>query len=382
MPDVQSRIVGQCVVDRSRKLRRPAQHLAFASNAIALAALLCGIPAVAQSTGPLVMVSVAQQVDLIEEVPLTGSVVSPRVAQLSTEVSGIVETMAVEIGDQLRAGDEILQLNAELDALSLAATRAVTDQAIQELEDAKRRLANAKALAERHSVSANEIESLAAEVRIDTAGVKRFRAEQQRQAARIQRHKLSAPFAGVISRKLVEQGEWIQPGDTVVELTASTGLRIDFRAPQSVYNKLDETSEIRITLDALPGQTFDCTIEAIIPVVDPTTRTFLIRTAPDDSKVKLAPGMSASAVLRLNTDTEGVVVPRDALTRYPDGRVTVWVVDQEGEQATVSEHPVQIGAGFNGKVAVTSGLSPDTLVVVQGNEALREKQRVTIKRAE
>ncbi|MGI9304417.1 MAG: efflux RND transporter periplasmic adaptor subunit [Gammaproteobacteria bacterium] len=328
------------------------------------------------------MVSVAEQVALIEEVRLTGSVVSPRIAKLSTEVSGIVETMAVEIGDQVQAGDEILQLNPELDALSLAATRAVTEQAIQELKDAKRRLANARALAERHSVSANEIESLAAEVRIDTAGVKRSRAEQERQAAQVRRHKLSAPFAGVISRKLVEQGEWIQPGTPVVELIASTGLRIDFRAPQSVYNKLDETSEIRITLDALPERTFECTIETIIPAVDPTTRTFLLRTAPDDTIVKLAPGMSASAVLRLNTETQGVVVPRDALIRYPDGRVTVWVVDQEDEQATASERPVEIGASINGNVAITSGLSPDTLVVVQGNETLRDKQRVTIKPAE
>lgn len=327
----------------------------------------------------MVIVSAAEQVALIEEVPLTGSVVSPRTARLSTEVSGIVATLAIEIGDQVQAGDEILQLNAELDVLSLAATRAVTEQAIQELEDAKRRLANAKALAERHSVSANEIESLAAEVRIDAAGVKRSRAEQQRQEARLRRHKLSAPFSGVISRKLVEQGEWIQPGQAVAELVASTGLRIDFRAPQSVYAKLDEATEIRVTLDALPGRTFDCTIETVIPVVDQATRTFLIRTALIDSTVKLAPGMSASAVLRLKTDSQGIVVPRDALTRYPDGRITVWVVDAESGQATVSQRAVKVGASFNGKVAITSGLLPDTLVVVQGNEALRDQQRVTIK---
>ncbi|MCU7929363.1 MAG: efflux RND transporter periplasmic adaptor subunit [Candidatus Thiodiazotropha sp. (ex Codakia rugifera)] len=351
-------------------------------RSLVLMAFIYGSVAFGQQRGPMVLVDLAKEVALIEEVPITGSVISTRIAKLSTEVSGIVESMAIKIGDPVRTGDEILQLNSELDRLSLAAARAATEIAIQELEDAKRRLDDAKTLAKRHSVSANEIESLAAEVRIDGAGVKRFRAEQQRQAAQLKRHKLIAPFAGVISRRLVEQGEWIQPGDTVVELIATEGLRIDFRVPQSVYAKLDKATKIHIRLDALPGQAFDGLIETIIPVTDPDTRTFLIRTALEDLQAKLVPGMSASGVLRLNTGTRGVVVDRDALIRYPDGRVTVWAVNQEGERTTVSELPVQTGLSFNGKVAINSGLAADTTVVVQGNEALRDGQGVSIKRAE
>lgn len=328
------------------------------------------------------MVRLAEQVSLIEDVPLTGTVISPRVAKISTEVSGIIETMEVEIGEQVQAGDEILQINSELDALLLEAARAETEQAAQELEDSKRRLVVAKSLAQRRAVPANEIDLLAAEVRIDGAGLKRFQAVEKRLAARLQRHKLIAPFGGIISRKLVEQGEWIQPGQTVVELVASAGLRIDFQAPQSVYPKLEQSTKVRIKLDALPGQTFDGVIEAIIAVADPSTRTFLIRTALNNPDVKLAPGMSANAVLRLDTGAQGVVVHRDALIRYPDGRVTVWVVKQEGRRGLVSERRVQTGSSFNGKVAITSGLSPDTLVVVQGNEALRDNQSVIIKHAE
>ncbi|PUB81747.1 MAG: efflux RND transporter periplasmic adaptor subunit [gamma proteobacterium symbiont of Ctena orbiculata] len=349
---------------------------------LVLMAFICGNLAFAQQSGPMVLVDSAEEVALIEEVPITGSVISARIAKLSTEVSGIVERISIEIGDQVRTGDEILQLNSELDRLSLAAARAATESAIQELEDAKRRLNDAKVLAKRHSVSVNEIESLAAEVRIDSAGVKRFQAEQQRQAAQLKRHKLIAPFAGVISRRLVEQGEWIQPGDTVVELIATEGLRIDFRVPQSVYAKLDKTTKILISLDALPGRTFDGVIETIIPVTDPGTRTFLVRATLDDHQAKLAPGMSASAVLRLNTGTRGVVIHRDALIRYPDGRVTVWAVNQKGESATVSEQQVQTGLSFNGMVTITSGLAADTTVVVQGNEALRDGQNVIIKREE
>ena len=92
------------------------------------------------------------------------------------------------------------------------------------------------------------------------------------------------------------------------------------------------------------------------------------------------PGMSASAVLRLDSGQQGVVVDRDALIRYPDGRITVWVVKQAGDEATVTEVPVRPGLSFEGKVAVSGGLTPGTLVVVQGNEALRDGQTVVVRR--
>ena len=355
-------------------------------NALLLLLLFTSVvftaPAFGQQDGPVVMVLPAEEVSLIKEVPLTGTVVSPRVAKISTDVSGIVETMRVDIGDQLQAGEEILELNSELESLLLEAAQAESEQATLELEDSKRRLAVADSLAQRDAAPANEIDSLAAEVRIDSAGLKRFKAVQERLAARIRRHKLVAPFAGVISRKLVEQGEWIEPGETVVELVATSGLRIDFQAPQSVYPELDRSTKIRIKLDALPGQTFDGVIKSIIPVADPTTRTFLIRTTLNEAEVKLAPGMSANAVLQLDSGERGIAVHRDALIRYPDGRTTIWVVNREGERNVVSERQVLAGSNFDGKVAITSDLPPDTLVVVQGNEILQESQSVTIKPSE
>ncbi len=345
--------------------------------------LLCQQTAAnAQAKTPTVLVALVEHDELIEEVPVFGSVISPRIANLSTEVSGIVENMQIDVGDQVHAGDRILSLNSELSALSLAATRAATAQAKGELEDTKRRLADARVLAERHSVSASEIESLVAEVRIDTAGLQRFLAEQQQQAARLRRHQLKAPFSGVINRKLVEQGEWVQPGEPVVELVATTGLRIDFHVPQIVYAKFDQATSILIKLDALPGQIFDGRIESIIPVANPDTRTFMLRAALIDQGVELVPGMSAGAMLRLHSGSQGLVVPRDALMRYPDGRITVWVIDKEKDTTSVSEHPVQTGLSFNGKVAISGDLSVGTHVVIKGNEALRDSQKVIVRHSE
>ena len=325
------------------------------------------------------MVEIAREASLVEEVSLSGSVISPQIANLSTEVSGIVEKIEVEVGDQVKAGDLILKLNSDLSELSVDAARAETSQAIEELDDARRKLADAKRLAESSNLSVNEVKSLASRERTNIAGVERYRAVQKREEAQLERHALRAPFGGVISRKQVEQGEWITPGQSVVELVASENLLIEFQAPQDIFSRLEEVSAIYTTFDALPDQVLTAHIETIIPIVNPTTRTFIIRTALDTTGAQLAPGMSASAVLNLSAGNRGVVINRDALIRYPDGRITIWVVSQEGGQSKVQERRVEIGNGFEGNIVIKKGLSAGSRVVVRGNEALRDGQIVTIK---
>lgn len=343
--------------------------------------LMMSVTAHAQPNAPQVIVADAEEMLLAEEVSVSGSVFSPKVAKLSAQVSGIVDVIHVDIGDKLPAGAEVLRLNDELNKLSLVAARAATSQAREELSDAKRRLSDIEALAQKKTASANEMQSLAAEVRIDTAALERFSAEESRQQELLRRHVLNAPFAGVVSSKLVEVGEWIQPGDPVIELVATENLHIDLQVPQTVYGKLGQSNEVRIKFDAFPGRIFDGQIASVVPVTDLASRTFTLRVRLVDSQIKLAPGMSASAVLRLHTEKTGIVVPRDALLRYPDGRISVWVVTRDGDAATVSEQRVETGLSFSGKMTITRGLSAGAVVVVKGNESLRDGQSVNIKPA-
>ena len=69
---------------------------------------------------------------------------------------------------------------------------------------------------------------------------------------------------------------------------------------------------------------------------------------------------------------------RDALLRFPDGRITVWVVDDREERPVVREQAVQTGFEFDGQVEITNGLSEGDLVVTRGNEALQDGQAVSI----
>jgi RND family efflux transporter MFP subunit len=356
--------------------------LTVAASATALVILSPLSPVSAADRSPLVVVSSAHTDTVIKQVPLTGTITSAQVARVSAEISGKVAAVNVEVGDRVESGAALVELDREIEKLTLAALRASTRQAAAELADAKRRYQDAKRLREQKSISENQLRLLEAEVEVDGATLKQKKAEEQRQQARVERHTLRSPFAGVISERLTESGEWIEPGRPVVTLVAIDNLRIEFRVPQEFYPRINSQSTISVTLDALPDREFDGTINAVVPVSDASSRTFLIHVRVDAGDARLTPGMSVHGKLNLNTGRRGVVISRDAILRYPDGRVTVWVINPGSEPPTVSEKRVVTGHSFDGLVSVSKGIQEDDVIVVRGNESLQEGQQVRIQRRE
>lgn len=334
--------------------------------------------AAAQAGGQPVVVARSELREVIEQVPVSGTVSSPRVAQLSPAVAGRVDAVLVESGDRVGAGDVLLRLDDALARLARDAARAASVQAREELADARRRLADAERLARRSSIAATELRARQSEVRLDAATVELREAERRGEAERLERHTLVAPFAGVIARKLTEAGEWVAPGDAVLELFADQDLRIDFRVAQDFFPRIGPDTVVEVRLDALGERRRRARIGRIVPVSDPSARTFLIHVYPEERGLPLTPGMSASGVLELRTGERSVVVSRDALLRYPDGRVTAWVVEGDAPP-TVAERQLSTGLAFDGLVVVRSGLEAGMRVVVEGNEALRAGQQVLIR---
>jgi membrane fusion protein, multidrug efflux system len=350
--------------------------------------LSASLPVNAAERSPLVVVSTAKTDTVIRQVPLTGTITSARIAKLSTEISGQVEAVNVEVGDLVETGSALIRLDREIEQLTLQALQARTKQASAELKDSKRRYQDAKRLRKQKSISENDLFLLEAEVEVDAAMLKQQQAEQYRQQARIERHVLQAPFSGVISERLTEAGEWIEPGRPVLTLVAVDDLRIEFRVPQEYYSSIDEHTTLDVTLDAFPGREFTGTIDAVVPVSDPVSRTFLIHAIVDAGDARMTPGMSVHGKLHLSTGRQGVVISRDAILRYPDGRITVWVIDPDsepgsgpgGKTATVSEKHVTTGHSFDGLITIRDGIDAGDVIVVQGNESLQDGQQVRIQR--
>ncbi|MFV8817012.1 efflux RND transporter periplasmic adaptor subunit [Haliea sp. E17] len=345
----------------------------------ALLFALFGLPAAGSADDgvPVAVDSVRQQA-IFREVRVTGSVTSPHVAQLSPATSGLVMRLLVDEGSQVEAGDLLLELDSEPAEYLWRAAEAQRKQVASELADAERRLREAQRLAPQQSIAETAVRSLEAEVAQDQAALDRASADAGYQHALLERHSLRAPFAGVISSKLTDPGEWINQGQGVLELVATEGLRLDFAVAGEYLAALTPDAPVEFSLQAHPGERFAGKVQTIVPVTDPGARTFLLRVAPGATDALLIPGMAAYASLRIPEREDGLTVPRDATLNYPDGRVLVWTVETGSDGQVARENVVQTGASFDGRVEILGGLQAGAQVVVQGNEALADGQRVRV----
>ena len=354
------------------------------SDLIKLVFALCGtllllgqmLPAHAQKATP-VSVEVVKTAPLINKLELSGTVTSPRVSQISTAVPGLVEAVHFDSGANVKEGDLLLELDPALEEMALKQAETEKAQASAELKDARRRLGIAEGLAKRSFGPQNTVDERETEVEIDTVTLERRKAQQASIAERLERHLVKAPYSGVISQRMAEVGEWVVPGTPVFELVEMQGLRVDVPVPKQYYPQLQKGAEISVKFDAIPGEPAPATIGALIPVSDPNVRTFTLRILPTRD-LEITPGMSARVSIELESGQRGVVVSRDALVRYPDGRITVWVLETDGDETRVNERRVETGLSFAGLVHVRSGLKEGERVVVRGNESLREGQEVRL----
>ncbi|MFD1217855.1 efflux RND transporter periplasmic adaptor subunit [Microbulbifer celer] len=338
------------------------------------------------SPAPLrVEATIAQRQPLIEEVPVAGTIHPLQQALLSTEVSGLVETIRADIGHRVKKGALLLVLDPELNSISRDAALAEVAQAREALADSRRRYRELQSLVSDQHIAETEVESLASEVRIRDAELQAAQVEAERQAALLRRHRIKAPFSGTISQRHVDVGEWVDPGTALFELVAADDLRADFQVPQRYFARIQTDTAIRVKLD--DGTTLNTRVEHKVPVSRDSGRTFLLRTVitgKSDQTTELIPGMSATAVLQLQNDRHGVALPRDAVLRYPDGRVTVWIAEPDsrwGEPAKVVEQQVTTGLSFNGLIEIKTGVEEGQQVIVRGNESLQPDQTVLLQRA-
>jgi RND family efflux transporter MFP subunit len=363
----------------------PAIHPSFYAVPWLVLLLFWISPADAQSQGaravPVTVTPVTER-DIQRTLKLTGTVTSERAAQLSVATEGLVTHLAVDAGDRVAKGDLLLELDAELARFQWQSADAEVSRARQAVADARRRLDEARRLAPQQSIAETAVRDLESEVAEDDAALQRAAALAGFRKGILDRHRLIAPFPGVISARYSDIGEWVSPGDAVLDLVATDSLRLDFQVSEDYLGAVRDSAAVEFFLAGNPQRRHTGRVIARVPVTDPTARTFLLRVAAVNSAPGMLPGMSVNAELSLATGARGPVVPRDAVLRYADGRSVVWVVERSGETDRAVERLVQTGMVFDGLVEVLAGVTPGERVVVEGNEALRAEQPVTARSAE
>ena len=325
-----------------------------------------------------VSVAVATRAPVVESLTLTGTVHARHRSHLSARTSGLVETMHVDAGDRVKRGEVLMELDAELAGLELEQIEGRLDQARIALAEADRLSSEAVELAGRGAFPKSEADTRRSVLDVSRAPVRQLEAEAKRQQSVVDRHRLVAPYDGVISERAADIGEWVETGTPVFELVSLADPRLDMQVPQEHFASIATDPPVTVELDAAPGRTFPAKVAAIVPVKDPVARTFLVRIEWLEAEKAAAPGMSGKAIFALESADAALQVPRDAIVRSPGGGAVVWTVEETNGSATVRPCEVTLGESLTDRIEVRDGLAAGARVVVRGNEALEAGQRVTV----
>lgn len=306
---------------------------------------------------------VATQQEWQPTLQAVGSLRAVNGATLSLEVGGVVDKIGFDSGQDVPAGQVLMQLRSDDDQAKLAALQASAALA-QVNYDRDVRQFKAQA------VSQAVIDS-------DNYNLRNARAQAAEQQAVVDKKTLRAPFAGHLGIRQVDLGQYLNSGTAVVTLQALDPLYVDFTLPQQALSQLQVGQEVAALVDAFPGQTFPGKIIAINPQVDTNSRNVQVRASLGNPDRKLLPGMFATINIDAGAKQMYVTLPQTAIA-YNSYGSTVYLVQKDGAGSIAKQSFVTTGATRGDQVAVLTGVKPGDTVVTAGQIKLHNGAPVAV----
>ncbi|MEM1080523.1 MAG: efflux RND transporter periplasmic adaptor subunit [Pseudomonadota bacterium] len=289
----------------------------------------------------------------------TGTLEADREAQIVPRLAGQIVSIEVEEGDRVQSG----QVLARVDADRL---RIEKQQAEADLSRMRQDYERHQEMHERSLISTEVFERVKYNFEVQQARVELVELELSYSAIR-------APFAGVVSERMIKLGNQVTTVEPIFVITAMDTLQATLDVPERELARLQDDQRVSVHLDALPGQSVDGFVQRISPVVDADSGTFRVTVEVNDTTGRLRPGMFGRFQIVYDERESVLLAPVEAVA-IEDGMASVFVVEED----LVSQRSIEIGYRNNGKYEVVSGLSEGEQVVVLGQAALRDGVRVTV----
>ena len=213
-------------------------------------------------------------------------------------------------------------------ALDAATQAAELEQARANRELARSTQQRNQELFEKKFISKQALDASAATLRVQEAAV--ALAE-----AKLGKTQIRAPFAGVIGIRSVSIGDYVKEGQDLINLEDIATLKVDFRLPEATLPQLKLGQPLDVTVDALPGEKFTATLDAVDPLVDAGGRSISLRARLDNKAGTLRPGMFVRVRLALAEKADALMLPEQSLVPDPAGAFVYRVVEGKAEKVKV-----------------------------------------------
>ncbi len=335
-----------------------------------------------------------QRMSVQREVDLSGTLLSPDQAKISSEVAGIIREVPVQLGTEVRSGDVLVRLEPRelqfaLDRAESALRQveaqlgidrardkqppeddqiASVRQATANRDDARAAFERAQQLNGRGLLTRADRDTAETRLKVteanyqaalDTVHSLKASLQDRRASFELAQKKLAdavirAPVAGSVSERLVQPGEFIRENTPVVTIVQMNPLKLKSAIQEKHASLIRPGQGVEFDVEAFLNRKFKGKIAYVSPAVDQATRTFAVEALVDNADRQLKPGFFAKGVVLTHVDDKVLAVQEDAVSTLA-GVSTVYVI----EDGKARQQQVTLGARQNKLVEVTSGLKGD-----------------------
>lgn len=336
---------------------------------------------------------------LLSRINASGYVVAQRKADVASKTTGQLTSLMVQEGSLVRQGQVIARLEsadaaalAEQARANIGLSRAREGQAKAELDNATLDFNRRKDLVLTGAISRSEFDTAQARYLVARASHEAARAEVKASEAALRNaqatlsyFEIRAPFDAVVLTKNADVGDIITPLGSaanakaaVVSIADLSSLQVEVDVSEANIGAVRAGQPCDISLDALPGMRFQGRVDTIVPTVDRSKATVLVKVRFLERDPRILPEMSAKVGFLSRPIQEAEKKPRTMVNGSalagPDKDRFVFVV--KGERAVRT--PVRTGGRFGDMVEVPSGLKPGDTVVMNPPEGLRQGSKITV----
>ena len=335
----------------------------------------------------IVVVNEVRKEPLLQTTPIIGRFVARRSGVVAARISGPVKELMIDVGDRVAAGKLIARLDTsrltwryKVAGAEVAEAKAqirtakvrlkLLVQELKRLENLRKSAAFSQARYEDKQVEVSRAKSQVAEVR---ASLSRRIANKEMVRVDLNHASISAPYPGVVTRRHTEIGSYVKEGDPVVTLIDDSNLEIEADVPAKRILGLSSGLKVKANLNAKIS--FETKVRAIVPLENPLARTRMVRfsTQFKGNKLSLAANQSVTLHIPISKIRDILTVHKDAIL-IRKGKNLVFVVEDKRGYAK----EVTLGEAIGNRFEVLKGLEEEDMVVIRGNERLKDGKRVTV----
>jgi RND family efflux transporter MFP subunit len=298
-------------------------------------------------------------------------------SRLGFRVGGKIVRRNVDLGDTVKAGQVLAQLDPRDLRLGQDAARASLAAAQVNLDQASADYKRYKDLRDKDFISSAELERRDTALKAAQAAFEQARAQANVQGNQAAYSALVADASGVITGVEAEPGAVVNAGMAVVRLAHDGPRDVVFSVPEDQLAQLRaavaQAGALQVRIWGRDNALINASVREVAAATDPITRTFLVKADIGNAEVKL--GQTATAILELPRVAGVTKLPLAAVMEQ-QGKTSVWLLDKAS--MTLKAQPVQVAGAEGNMVVISGGLSPGQTVVTAGVHVLTSGQKVKL----